>query len=271
MGMTKSRIAYPTDLNDTEYGQIAPLLETTRKRGRAREIAYREILNAIFYVLKTGCGWRELPHDFPKWQTAYYYFRQFRLYGLWEEINERVCQAVRKTEGRRAEPTAMIIDSQSVKSAEGGEAIGFDGGKKVHGRKRVLLTDTLGFARLVKVVAADLHDSHAGYQLLCTLQHRPFWLPCLRKIFADGGFRGNLEDWVRQSLHIQLDIVLKEEGQTGFQVLPKRWVIERTNAWITRQRRLARDYERLPASSESFIYATMIRLGLRRLSRISNY
>src|SRR5512142_657195 len=113
-----------------------------------------------------------MSHDFPKWKTVYHYFRQFRLYGLWEEINEQVAKAVRKKEGRRAEPTAMIIDCQSVKSAEGGEAIGFDGGKKVHGRKRVLLTDTLGFARLVKVVAADTHDGSAGYQLLLPLQHR---------------------------------------------------------------------------------------------------
>lgn len=269
MGMTKSRIAYPTDLNATEYAHIAPLLPLS-KRGAPRQIPYQEILNAIFYVLKTGCGWREVPHDLPKWQTAYYYFRQFHRYGLWEEINERVCQAVRKTAGRSAEPTVMLLDCQSVKSAEGGAAIGFDGGKKVHGRKRVLLTDTLGFARLVKVVAADTHDGSAGYQLLRPLQHRPRLLSCLRKIFADGGFRGNLVEWVRQAVHVDLEIVLKEEGQKGFQVLPKRWVIERTNAWISRQRRLARDYERLPLSSESFIYATMIRLGLRRLSRISN-
>lgn len=265
--MTKSRLAYPTDLTDTEYAQIAPLLETTQKRGRPREIAYREILNAIFYVLKTGCGWRELPHDFPKWKTVYHYFRQFRLYGLWEEMNEQVHKAVRIKAGRTAEPTALIIDCQSVKSAEGGEAIGFDGNKKVHGRKRVLLTDTLGFARLVKVVAADQHDSQVGFQLLSQLHQRPRLLPRVRKIFADGGFRGSLEEWVKHDLHIQLDIVLKEEGQKGFQVLPKRWVIERTNAWVSRQRRLARDYERTTASSEAFLYATMIRLGLRRLSQ----
>jgi len=257
--MTKSRIAYPTDLNDTEYAQIAPLLEKASKRGRPRTIPYREILNAIFYVLKTGCGWRELPHDLPKWYTAYHYFRQFRLAGLWEEINEHIHKAVREKEGRAAQPTAMIIDCQSVKSAEGGEAIGFDGGKKVHGRKRVLLTDTLGFASL------------AGHQLLLKLLEQPHLLISVRKIFADGGFRGNFEEWVKQVLHIDLEIVLKEEGQKGFQVLPKRWVIERTNAWISRQRRLARDYERLPVSSESFIHATMIRLGLRRLSSILNY
>jgi putative transposase len=185
--MTKSRTAYPTDLNDTEYARIAPLLETPSKRGRPREIPYQEILNAIFYVLKTGCGWRELPHDLPKWYTAYHYFCQFRLYGLWEGINERVCQAVREQEGRRAEPSAMILDCQSVKSTEGGEAIGFDSGKKVHGRKRVLLMDTLGFARLVKVVAADLHNSLAGHQLLHKLQQQPHRLPDVRKIFADGG------------------------------------------------------------------------------------
>jgi putative transposase len=264
--MTKSRIAYPTDLHDTEYAQIAPLVETKSKRGRPREISYQEILNAIFYVLKTGCGWRELPHDFPKWKTVYHYFRQFRLYGLWEEINEQVQKAVREKEGRAAEPTAMIIDCQSVKSAEGGEALGFDGGKKVHGRKRVLLTDTLGLVRLANVVSADVHDSLAGYQLLRTLLGQPHRLQQVRKIFADGGFRGNLEAWVKQILHIDLEIVLKQEGQVGFQVLPRRWVIERTNAWISRQRRLARDYERTTASSEAFIYATMIRLGVRRLS-----
>lgn len=266
--MTKSQTAYPTDLNDTEYAQIAPLLETTSKRGRPREVPYREILNAIFYVLKTGCGWRELPHDLPKWKTVYHYFRQFRLYGLWEEINEKVHQAVRIKAGRRAEPSAMIIDCQSVKSAEGGEMIGFDGGKKVHGRKRVLLTDTLGFARLVKVVAGDVHDSHAGYQLLYKWKRQPHLLPNVWKIFADGGFRGNLEEWVKQVLHVKLDIVCKPTDQKGFQVLPKRWVIERTNAWVSRQRRLARDYERSTASSESFIYLTMIRIGLRRLSHI---
>jgi len=122
------------------------------------------------------------------------------------------------------------------------------------------------------VVAADTHDSSAGYQLLLPLQQRAFLLPCLRKIFADGGFRGNLEEWVAQALHIHLNIVLKAEGQKGFQVLlSKRWVIERTNAWISRQRRLARDYERTTASSVAFIYAAMIRLALRRLSRSSNY
>jgi len=268
--MTKSRTAYPTDLNDTEYAQIAPLLEKTSKRGRPRTIPYREILNAIFYVLKTGCGWRELPHDFPKWKTVYDYYRTFRMEGLWEEINEAVADAVRQQEGREAKPSLMILDCQSVKSAEGGEAIGFDGGKQVHGRKRVPLTDTLGLVILALVVAGNLHDVYAGARILLKLWQQPHLRPRLKKILADGGFRGDLEMVVKRELHVDLEIVLKEEGQQCFQVTPKRWVIERTNAWISRQRRLARDYERLTTSSESFIYIAMIRLGLRRLSHLSN-
>jgi len=266
--MTKSRIAYPTDLNDTEYEQIAPLLAKPGKRGAPRRIAQREILNAIFYVVKTGCGWREMPHDLPKWKTVYDYFRKYRIGGVWERINQGIHEAVRKKEGREAQASAMILDSQSVKSVEGGEMIGYDGGKKVNGRKRILLTDTLGFVVLAKVTAANVQDVHGGKQILTELHQRPQRCERLETIFADGGFRGELVQWTQQVLKASLEIVLKLEGQVGFQVLPKRWVIERTNAWLTRHRRLARDYERLTASSEAFIYVALIRLGLRRLSLI---
>jgi putative transposase len=199
----------------------------------------------------------------PKWKTVYHYFRLFRLSGLWETINEKVREDVRQAEGRETQASAMIIDSQSAKTAEGGQERGYDGGKKVSGRKRNLVVDTLGLLVLAKVTAANVQDVYAGKQTLQALQEKQ----ALLTIFADGGYRGDLEEWVKENLHVVLSIVLKKKDQTGFQVLPKRWVIERTNAWITRNRCLARDYECLPASSEAFIYVAMIRLGLRRLAR----
>jgi putative transposase len=265
--MTKSQETYPTDLNDTEWTQIAPYLPEARSTGAPRKHSWRVIMNAMFYVVKNGCVWRALPHDYPCWQTVYHYFRLFRQTGLWEQLNTAIRAAVREKAGRASQASAMIADSQSVKSAEGGEARGFDGGKLVNGRKRNLLVDTLGLVVLAKVTAANVQDVHAGKQLFSTLAQKPELLIRLEKIFADGGYRGELEDWVQQNLQVVLQIVLKLEGQKGFQVLPKRWVIERTFAWISRNRRLARDYERLAQSSEAFIYLAMIRLGLRRLAR----
>jgi putative transposase len=264
--MTKSQEAYPTDLNDTEWMQILPYLPKPSSTGAPRKHDWRVILNAIFYVVKNGCVWRALPHDFPAWRTVYHYFREFRKNGLWQQINASIREEVREREGRQPQASAMIADSQSAKSAEGGEKRGFDGGKRVSGRKRNLLVDTLGLLVLVKVTAANVQDVHAGKQLFTALAEKPEFLTRLEKIFADGGYRGELVDWVQQNLNAVLDIVLKLGDQKGFQVLPKRWVVERTFAWITRNRRLARDYERLAASSEAFIYVAMIRLGLRRLA-----
>jgi putative transposase len=265
--MTKSQQGYPTDLNDTEWAQIAPYLPEPSWTGTPRKHSWRTLLNAMFYVVKNGCGWRALPHDFPAWQTVYHYFRLFRLNGLWEQLNTIIREAVRQKEGRQAQASAMIADSQSVKSAEGGESRGFDGGKKVSGRKRNLLVDTLGLVVVAQVTAANVQDVHAGKQLFSAVLQKPELLTRLEKIFADGGYRGDLEDWVQEHLQAVLEIVLKLEGQKGFQVLPKRWVIERTFAWLSRNRRLARDYERLAESAEAFIYVAMIRLGIRRLAR----
>ncbi len=265
--MTKSNQAYPTDLNDTEWRQIAPYLPGAKPTGRPREIAWREIMNGIFYMVKNGCVWRALPHDLPAWQTVYYYFRLFQKSQLWEKLNTIIREGVRVKEGREPQASAMIIDSQSVKSAEGGEKIGFDGGKLVKGRKRNLITDTIGLVVPAKVTAANVQDVHAGKQILTELKKRTKLITRLRKIFADGGYRGELLKWVRDQLDAEMEIVLKLGEQKGFQVLPKRWVIERTNAWITRNRRMARDYEHLAETSEAFIYVLMIRLGLRRLAR----
>lgn len=224
------------------------------------------ILNAIFYIVKNGCVWRALPHDFPAWKTVYHYFRQFRKSGLWEQLNRSIREAVRDKEGRQPQASLMIADSQSAKSAEGGEKRGFDGGKLVSGRKRNLLVDTLGLVVLAKVTAANVQDVHAGKQLFSAVAEKPELLLRLEKIVADGGYRGELIEWVQKNLNVVLEIVLKLGDQKGFQVLPKRWIVERTFAWITRNRRLARDYERLAESSEAFIYVAMIRLGLRRLA-----
>ena len=265
--MTKSNQTYPTDLNDTEWAQIAPYLPEAKLIGRPREIPWREIMNGIFYIVKNGCVWRALPHDLPVWQTVYYYFRLFGKDQIWEKINTIIRERVRVKEGRAPQASAMIIDSQSAKSAEGGEEIGFDGGKRVKGRKRNLITDTIGLVVLAKVTAANVQDVHAGKQILEELKKRAELITRLQKLFADGGYRGELLNWVKEELHAEMEIVLKLGEQKGFQVLPKRWVIERTNAWVSRNRRMARDYERLSETSESFIYILMIRLGLRRLVR----
>jgi len=225
-------------------------------------------MNGMFYMVKNGCVWRALPHDLPAWQTVYYYFRLFQKSQLWENLNTIIRERVRVKEGRDPQASAMIIDSQSAKSAEGGEKIGFDGGKLVKGRKRNLITDTIGLVVLAKVTAANVQDVHAGKQILIELKKRSELIVRLRKIFADGGYRGELVNWVKNELSAEMEIVLKLGDKKGFQVLPKRWVVERTNAWVTRNRRMARDYERLAETSESFIYILMIRLGLRRLARI---
>jgi transposase len=265
--MTKSQQVYPTDLNDTEWEQIAPYLPQPNKTGRPQRHTWRAILNGIFYVVKNGCVWRALPHDFPAWQSVYRYFSLFRQTGRWEQLNQVIREAVRIQEGREAQSSAMIMDSQSAKSAEGGEKRGFDGGKKVSGRKRNLVVDTLGLVVVAKVTAANVQDVHAGQQVLADMVQKPELLSRLQKIFADGGYRGELVEWVSAELHAILEIVLKLSDQKGFQVLSRRWVIERTFAWISRNRRLARDYERLVSSSEALIYIAMIRIGLRRLAR----
>ena len=268
--MIKSQEAYPTDLNDTEWAQIAPYFPGPSSTGSPRIYPWRVIMNGIFNIVKNGCTWRALPHEYPGWQTVYYYFRLFQKEMRWETLNTTIWEANRVKIGKEPHASAMIIDSQSAKSAEGGEERGFDGGKKVSGRKRTLVVDTLGLLVLAKVTAANVQDVHAGKQALEDLVKKPILLDRLKKIFADGGYRGELVGWVQENLHSTLEIVLKLGEQKGFQILPKRWVVERTNAWITRHRRMARDYERLTQTSEAFLYIAMIRLGVRRLARPSS-
>ncbi|MGH2522830.1 MAG: IS5 family transposase [Anaerolineales bacterium] len=270
--MTKSRQAYPTDLNDTEGRLIEPYLPKPKtRRGRPREHAWRELLNAIFYITRSGCGWSLLPHDFPPPKTVYHYFRRWRPDGTWARLNAALNEAVRQSVGRAPRPSAAILDSQSVKTAEGGAARGYDAGKKIAGRKRHIVVDTLGLVWRVLVTPGSVQDRDGARQLLPALferikQSRSSRRGRLKKIWADGSYRGELIDGVKRTLGWVLEIVEKRADQVGFQVLPKRWIVERTFAWLNRQRRLSKDYERLPQTSEAFIHVAMIRLMLRRLA-----
>lgn len=268
---------YPSDLTDAEWSVFAPLLPAAKPGGRPRSVNLRRIVNGLFYLVRAGCAWRYLPRDYGPWSTVYHYFRLWRSSGTWEQVHGRLRELARERVGREPTPSAAIIDSQSVKTHQGGPR-GFDGGKKVLGRKRHLLVDTLGLLLKVVVHPANLHDRLGAKLVLGALGTR---FPRLQRVWADQGYAGALRQWTRQQVGIELEVVypwwrnlqryfpdlLDEMGfQPGFHVLPRRWVVERTFAWLGRSRRLSRDYERLPTSSEALIYLTSVRLLLRRLA-----
>jgi putative transposase len=265
--MTKSQQIYPTDLNDTQWSKIRPYLPAEAKTGRPRAHGWRKILNGIFYLLQSGCSWRMLPSDLPPWKTVYHYFRKWQGDGTWERLNRLLREKVRLQFGKKRQPSASILDSQSIKTSEGGLERGFDAGKQVTGRKRHTLVDTLGLLMKVVVTAGNVQDRDGAKQLLNDLAKEQQVVKRLKLIWADGSYRGTLIDWVEEFLDWTLQIVEKPKDQNGFQALPKRWIVERTFAWLVRQRRLARDYERLPHTSESFVYAAMVRLMIRRLAK----
>lgn len=255
---------------------LAPLIPSAKPGGRPRATDMREVLNAIFYLLRSGGAWRLLPREFPVWPTVYDYFRQWRNAGVWEQIHTLLCEQVRRQVSRAADPSAAIIDSQSVQTTDRGGEHGYDGGKKINGRKRHLLVDTLGLVLKAKVPAADIADREGARLLLAPLQGA---FPRLRHLWADMGYRGQVLDWIRTHLGWRVAVVKKPSRwgrcpidaepppMPAFTVLPRRWVVERAFAWLGRYRRLSKDYEYLTTTSEALIYAAMSRLLLRRLTQ----
>jgi transposase len=258
---SRADLRYGSDTTDAEWQILEPLLPAEVPRGRKRAWPMREIVNAIFYVLRGGIAWRLLPRCFPPWRTVYRWFARFRDAGVWESLNHHLVMLDRERGGREASPTAAVIDSQSVKTTESGGERGYDGGKKINGRKRHAMVDTDGRGLKLQAHAASMQDRDGAGPLLRA--SRPSW-PFVQLAFADAGYQGPR---VATASPIRVEIVRKPEGQVGFAVHARRWVVERFFAWINRNRRLAKDFEATIASAEAFLYAASAMLLLRRLGR----
>jgi transposase len=266
----RSHLRYESDLTDEEWDEIEPLIPPAKRGGNKRSVNLREVVNGVMYVLTTGCQWRAIPKDLPPRSTVHGYLERWTYDGTVEGMHHALYVKCREQAARKASPTAAIIDAQSVKSAEkGGASIdphGYDAGKKIKGKKRHMLVDTQGFMLHAIVTAADVQDRDGGAMLLATL----FGLfPFLLKLYADGGYQGPAfqKALARILSQVEVQIVKRSDRAKGFVVLPKRWIVERTFAWLNRCRRLAKDWENLNTKARAFLLLASIRLMVRRLCR----
>jgi putative transposase len=254
---------YPTDLSDSQWDYIRDLIPPAKEGGRPRSLDMRQVVNGILYLVVGGIPWRMLPKEYPTWKSVYHYFCTWRNQGVWQRIHGTLRALVRRRSGRHKHPTAGCLDSQSVKTTAVPGIRGYDKAKQVNGRKRHLLVDTQGLLLAVVVTAASVPDVHGARSLVRRL---PGACKKMRRIWVDGGYRGQLLTWVDEHCRCRLQVVLRSEDQKGFLVLPRRWVVERTFAWLNHHRRLSKDYESLPSSSETMITIALIRLMVRRLA-----
>jgi len=257
------RPQYPSDLTDAQWQLVEPFVRGNPVGPQPVTYSRREVVNALLYVSRTGVQWRYLPHDFPDWQSVYSYFRQWKKDGTLKRIHDVLRGKVRKQAGRSAQPTVGVLDSQSVKSDVQAESRGYDANKKVKGRKRHLLVDILGLVLVAFVSTADVQDRDAAAAVLPLAAEQ---FPTLVKAFADAAYEGPRVERLAQQTGVDVEIVKRTDTSPGFVVQPKRWIVERTFGWLSRERRLARDYERKEESCEAFIHLGMIRLMLRRLA-----